>query len=79
MRVSPVFYYLFSLLRFSECIVLLIHGGRPTSQGVCESLSFYLQKLHNILIAFGIAMQLVSLIKMCSNETYNKVHIGESV
>jgi hypothetical protein len=32
--------------------------------------------LHNILIEFGIPMKLVRLIKMCLNETYSKVRIG---
>jgi hypothetical protein len=33
--------------------------------------------LYNILIEFGIPMKLVRLFKMCSNETYSKVHIGK--
>jgi hypothetical protein len=33
--------------------------------------------LYNILIEFGIPMKLVRLIKMCLNETYSKVRIGE--
>jgi sorting nexin-29 len=33
--------------------------------------------LYNILIEFGIPMKLVRLIKMCLNETYNKVCIGK--
>jgi hypothetical protein len=33
--------------------------------------------LYNILIEFGILMKLVSLIKMCLNETYSKVRIGK--
>jgi hypothetical protein len=33
--------------------------------------------LYNILIEFGIPMKLVRLIKMCLNETYNKVRIGK--
>jgi hypothetical protein len=32
--------------------------------------------LFNILIEFGVPMKLVRLIKMCLNETYNKVRIG---
>jgi hypothetical protein len=32
---------------------------------------------HNILIQFGVPMKLVRLIKMCLNETYSKVCIGE--
>jgi hypothetical protein len=32
--------------------------------------------LYNIVIEFGVPMQLVRLIKMCLNETYSKVHIG---
>jgi hypothetical protein len=31
--------------------------------------------LYNILIEFGIPMKLVRMIRMCSNETYSKVHI----
>jgi hypothetical protein len=31
--------------------------------------------LYNILIEFGVPMKLVSLIKMCLNETYTRVHI----
>jgi hypothetical protein len=33
--------------------------------------------LYKILIEFGVAMKLASLIKMCLNETYCKVRIGE--
>jgi hypothetical protein len=33
--------------------------------------------LYNILTEFGIPMKLVRHIKMCSNETYSKVHIGK--
>jgi hypothetical protein len=33
--------------------------------------------LYNILIEFGIPMELVRLIKICLNETYSKVHIGK--
>jgi hypothetical protein len=33
--------------------------------------------LYNILIEFGIPLKLVSLIKMCLNETYSKVRIGK--
>jgi hypothetical protein len=33
--------------------------------------------LYNILLEFGIPKKLVRLIKMCLNETYNKVHIGK--
>jgi hypothetical protein len=31
----------------------------------------------NILIEFGVPMQLVMMIKMCLNETYRKVRIGK--
>jgi hypothetical protein len=33
--------------------------------------------LYNILIEFGVPMELVRLIKMCLNKTYSKVHIGK--
>jgi hypothetical protein len=33
--------------------------------------------LYNILIEFGVPMKLVRLIKMCVNETYSKVHVGD--
>jgi hypothetical protein len=33
--------------------------------------------LYNIPIEFGVPMKLVSLIKMCLNETYSKVCIGK--
>jgi hypothetical protein len=32
---------------------------------------------YNILIEFGIRMKLVRLIKICLNETYNKVRVGK--
>jgi hypothetical protein len=33
--------------------------------------------LYNILVEFGIPKKLVRLIKMCLNETHNKVHTGK--
>jgi hypothetical protein len=33
--------------------------------------------LYNILIEFGVPMKLVRLIKICLNETYNKVRIAK--
>jgi hypothetical protein len=33
--------------------------------------------LYNILIEFGIPVKLVRLIKMCLNETYNRVRVGK--
>jgi hypothetical protein len=33
--------------------------------------------LYNILLEFGIPQKLVRLIKMCLNETYNKVRVGK--
>jgi len=33
--------------------------------------------LYNILIEFSIPIKLVRLIKMCLNETYNRVQVGE--
>jgi hypothetical protein len=33
--------------------------------------------LYNILIEFGISMKLVKPIKMCLNETFNKVRVGK--
>jgi hypothetical protein len=33
--------------------------------------------LYNILLEFGTPKKLVWVIKMCLNETYNKVHVGK--
>jgi len=33
--------------------------------------------LYIILIAFGVPMKLVRLIKMCRNETYSRVRVGK--
>jgi hypothetical protein len=33
--------------------------------------------LYNILLEFGIPKKLVTLIKICLNETYSRVHIGK--
>jgi hypothetical protein len=33
--------------------------------------------LYSILPKFGVPMKLFRLIKMCLNETYNKVHVGK--
>jgi hypothetical protein len=33
--------------------------------------------IYSILKEFGVPTKLVRLIKMCLNETYNKVHIGK--
>jgi len=41
--------------------------------------SVRIEVLYNILIEFGIPMKLVGLIKMCLNETYNKVHVGKNL
>jgi len=35
------------------------------------------EALYDILIAFGIPMKLVRLMKMCLNETYSSVRIGK--
>jgi hypothetical protein len=35
------------------------------------------EDLYNILLEFGISKKLVRLIKMCLNETYSKIHIGQ--
>jgi hypothetical protein len=35
--------------------------------------------LYNILIEFGIPLKLVSLIKMCLNETYSRVRVGKEI
>jgi hypothetical protein len=34
--------------------------------------------LYNILIEFGIPMKLVRLVKMCLNETYSRVRVGNT-
>jgi hypothetical protein len=33
--------------------------------------------LYNILLEFGVPMDVIGLIKMCLNETYSKVRIGK--
>jgi hypothetical protein len=33
--------------------------------------------LYNILLELGISKKLVTLIKMCINETYSKIHVGK--
>ena len=37
------------------------------------------EALYNILIEFGIPKKLVRLIKMCLNETYSRVRVGENL
>jgi hypothetical protein len=37
------------------------------------------EALYNILIQFGILKKLVRLIKMCLNETYNRVQVGKNL
>jgi hypothetical protein len=39
--------------------------------------SVRIEVLYNILIEFGVPMKLVRLIKMCLNETYNKICMGK--
>ena len=39
--------------------------------------SVRMQVLYNILIEFGIPMKLISLIKMCLNETFSRVQVGK--
>jgi len=38
---------------------------------------FRREVLYNILIKFGVSMKIDRLIKMCSKETWSKVHIGK--
>jgi len=33
--------------------------------------------LYNVLIEFGIPMKVVRIIKMCLNETYDRVRVGK--
>jgi hypothetical protein len=35
--------------------------------------------LHSVFVEFAVPMKLVRLIKICLNETYSKVHIGENL
>jgi hypothetical protein len=37
------------------------------------------EALYNILIQFGIPKRLVSLIKMCLNETFSRVQVGKNL
>jgi len=41
--------------------------------------SVRMEVIYNILIEFGIPMKLVRLIKMCLNETYNRVRVGKNL
>jgi hypothetical protein len=41
------------------------------------SCSFGKEVLYNIIIEFGVPMELVRLIKMCLNDTYSKVHTNK--
>jgi len=35
--------------------------------------------LYNILIAFGVPKKLVRVVKMCLNETYNRLGVGKNL
>jgi len=41
--------------------------------------SFRREVFNNILIEFGIPMELVRLIKLCLNETYSRVWVGKNL
>jgi hypothetical protein len=56
---------------YSEALHLLFIDFKK----VCDS--DRREVLYNILVAFGIPMKLLRLIKMCLNETYSRVQVGK--
>jgi hypothetical protein len=52
-------------------------GEKMGVQWDCISAIYRFQEGSIILTEFGTPRKLVRLIKMCSNETYSKIHIGK--
>jgi hypothetical protein len=58
---------------FNKTVHQLFIDFNKTSDSVRSEVLY----MYNILIEFGVAMELVRLIKMCLNETYSKFHTGK--
>jgi hypothetical protein len=54
-------------------------GSRPTSYTIWGGNLSLERGSYNILLEFGIPKRLVRLIKMCLNESYNRVRVGKSL
>jgi hypothetical protein len=57
--------------KYNETVHQLFMGFEKAKDSVRR------EELYNILIEFGVPIELVSLIKMCLNETYTKNRIGK--
>jgi hypothetical protein len=68
-RFSAIVRYWRKKWKYNETVYQIFTGFKKA----CDSVKR--EVLYNILIEFGVLMTLVSLIKMCSNETYCKVCI----
>jgi hypothetical protein len=55
---------------YSETLHLLFMNFMKANDSVRREV------LYTVLIEFGVLMRLVTLLKMCLNETYSKTHIG---
>jgi hypothetical protein len=58
-------------MEISEAVYQLFINFKKASD------KFRWEVLHNILMEFGVPITLVSLMKMCLNEPYSRVRVGE--
>jgi hypothetical protein len=82
--------YQFTRRAIKLAVVIIMEYWRKNGSKMKQYISYFIaimkaydsvrrEVLYSILIDFGVPMKLVSLIKICLNEMYSKVHVGKQL